>query len=267
MEIEKSRGELFHVEVREGIYLLSTDAFGPTADTKSLAPGNPTTNSYLVLGPQRALLFDLAVDDPRLFEYAKALAGKPVQLVLSHGHYDHAYHLNLQSEAWVHPADNSLLQDGMPIAGLPPVSPCPPLHPLHGGGTIDLGGRVLDVIHIPGHTDGSIVLLDRQTKTLLGGDTAARRLLYGLSTFVPFDAFCASLRRLQQADFEVIYAAHDRCALPKSHLEWMIRRIENDLPHGTVRRRLEPLPEMAVLPGGEQALLSYFDVAVPARYL
>ncbi len=252
MATEAHAGELFHVEVRDGIVLLSTDAFGPTADAKSLAPGNPTTNSYLVLGAARALLFDLAVDDPRLFAYAEKLAKKPVQLVLSHGHYDHAYHLNLQSEAWVHPADNSLLREGMPIAGLPPVAPCPTLHPILGGDTIDLGGRVLDVIHIPGHTDGSIVLLDRQTKTLLGGDTAARRLLYGLSAFVPFETFCEALRQLQKKDFEVIYSAHDRCALPKSHVAHMIQRIQNDLPRSTVRRRLEPLPEMAVLPGGDQ---------------
>ena len=100
MATEAHAGELFHVEVRDGIVLLSTDAFGPTADAKSLAPGNPTTNSYLVLGAARALLFDLAVDDPRLFAYAEKLANKPVRLVLSHGHYDHAYHLNRLGEAY-----------------------------------------------------------------------------------------------------------------------------------------------------------------------
>ena len=56
---------------------------GPTEDGKSLAPGNATANSYLIIG-EEVVLLDLAVYSPELKTYAEKLAGKPVQLVLSH---------------------------------------------------------------------------------------------------------------------------------------------------------------------------------------
>ena len=65
MNLEGKTGNLFHVEVRHGIYLISSDSQGPTEDGKSLAPGNATANSYLVIGEERALLFDLAVNHLR----------------------------------------------------------------------------------------------------------------------------------------------------------------------------------------------------------
>lgn len=73
MNLEGKTGNLFHVEVRHGIYLISSDNQGPTEDGKSLAPGNATANSYLVIGEERALLFDLAVNHPGLREYVESV--------------------------------------------------------------------------------------------------------------------------------------------------------------------------------------------------
>ncbi len=38
-------------------------------------------------------------------------------------------------------------------------------------GTIDLGGRLIDVLAIPGHDQASIALYDRRTGLLLTGDS------------------------------------------------------------------------------------------------
>jgi len=47
-----------------------------------------------------------------------------------------------------------------------------------GTGTIDLGGRVLDVLAIPGHEQTHIAIYDRQTGLLLTGDTLYPGLLF-----------------------------------------------------------------------------------------
>jgi glyoxylase-like metal-dependent hydrolase (beta-lactamase superfamily II) len=47
-----------------------------------------------------------------------------------------------------------------------------------GSATIDLGGRVLDVIPIPGHHPAHIALYDRETRILLTGDTLYPGRLY-----------------------------------------------------------------------------------------
>lgn len=257
---------LFHAQVAEGIWLISSDAQGPNEDGKSLLPGSPTANSYLVLGEERALLFDLAINEPGLLDYAKALAGIPVQLVLSHGHFDHIYHLERADEVWMHAEDVKFLSNG--FLGAPVVDPCPVLHDLSHGDIIDLGNRELEVIHLPGHTPGSILLLDRRTGVLLSGDTGARRLLYATSDFVPLAVFAESLRQLKAYPFEVMYSAHDRCALPKAHIDLMLQTIER----GVMQQEQEPtcvdIPGIARLilwVRGQMDEIEYFDFSMPDK--
>ncbi len=59
-------------------------------------------------------------------------------------------------------------------------------------GQIDLGGRIIDVIPIPGHNDASIALYDRATGLLLTGDSFYPGRLY----VTDFSAFVTSTQRL-----------------------------------------------------------------------
>ena len=59
-------------------------------------------------------------------------------------------------------------------------------------GQIDLGGRILDVIPIPGHNEASLALYDRATGILLTGDSVYPGRLY----VADFPAFVASNQRL-----------------------------------------------------------------------
>jgi glyoxylase-like metal-dependent hydrolase (beta-lactamase superfamily II) len=59
---------------------------------------------------------------------------------------------------------------------------------------VDLGGRVLDLIPIPGHDVAGIALYDRRTGILLTGDSVYPGRLY--VTAAAFPAFVASHRRL-----------------------------------------------------------------------
>ena len=44
------------------------------------------------------------------------------------------------------------------------------LLPIREGDVLDLGGRRLEIIHLPGHTPGSIALLDTANRVLISGD-------------------------------------------------------------------------------------------------
>ena len=259
MEENKDTGRLFHVEIMQGIYLISDSEQGPTEDRKSLAPGNATANSYLIIGEERAVLFDLAVNSPELKTYAEKLAGKPVRLVLSHGHYDHVFYLNKYQDVWMNTKDEFLLKKGM--LGFPPVEPCPIIHGLKAGDVINLGGRELEVFHIPGHTPGSILLLDRKCRVLLSGDTCARRLLFGLHKKVSFKDFCTSLENLKKADFDVMYSAHDRCAIPKEYLSYIIFLLNHEVPQKQNVVELPGIGNVKYFSCGDNRTLEFFDVS------
>ena len=250
---------LFHIEIVKNIYLISDSENGPTENGQSMAPGNPTGNSYLIIGEKSAVLFDLAVNLPDIHEYVKTLTDKPVKLVLSHGHYDHCYHLEKFRDVWMHPNDEFLLRQGM--LGMPPVDPCPSIHYLNNGDVIELGNHLLEVIHIPGHTPGSILLLDKKYRLLFSGDTCARRLLYGLHGVIPFKDFCQTLKRLQEKEFDVFYSAHDRCAIPKSYLNYMINEIENEVPESSSNIELPQIGTLHYFSKGNPYTFDYFDIA------
>ena len=253
---------IFHTEIAKNTYLISTITVGPAGPGKSLEPGTPTPNSYLVVGDEKAVLFDLGMDEPGLYEYAQHLAQKEVMAVLSHGHFDHIFNLNTLQEAWIHKADAFLLREGMPILNAPPVNPCPTLHYLKHGDVIELGNRNLKVIHIPGHTPGSILLLDPATKILLSGDTGARRLLLGVSCEVNIQDLCEKLELLKQEDFEVMYSAHDRCALPKAHIDLMLGVLRDEIETSHVKADLPGIGTYINKKYGVENEITYFDVSI-----
>lgn len=256
---------LFHAEIAEGVFRISDSLHGPNEDGYSDAPGIATQNSYLVVGGEKAALIDLAVDTPELYGYATALAGGPVMVVVTHGHPDHIYHLNTVPEIWIHPEDHNLLQSGIPVV-MKPVKNPPLIHSLTDGQILDLGQRELEVISLPGHTLGSVLLLDRKTGTLLTGDTCARRLLYGVTPTVSLEEHCQHLERLCQREFSVMYTAHDRCGLPKSYLRTILCCIREELPKTTETIDIHGITTFRNLHWGDENTLDYFDMAVTEPY-
>ncbi len=67
---------------------------------------------------------------------------------------------------------------------------------LEDGDHIDLGGRVLQVMHTPGHSPDSICLFDERNGLLFGGDTINTGPIYAQLDDSDLPAFAASTRRL-----------------------------------------------------------------------
>ena len=94
-------------------------------------------------------------------------------------------------------------------------------NPIFDGEIIDIGGRVFEVILMPGHTYGSIVLLNRAERILVGGDTILKKVfIFGPQRNLR--ALICSLHRLKTQygkDFDTIYTAHFDFPLNRSFLE------------------------------------------------
>lgn len=80
---------------------------------------------------------------------------------------------------------------------------------LQEGDVVDLGDRAFEVLHLPGHSPGSIDLYERSTQTLFSGDAIYDGLL--LDTLPDSDiAVCRqTMERLLALRVSVVHAGHD----------------------------------------------------------
>jgi len=158
--------------------------------------------------------------------------------VSTHGHWDHigdnarvAEHTGAQIAA--HPLDAYRLlhpQGRMLPFEIPPSAPAVELQE---GGEIRFGSVRLQVLHTPGHTEGSVCLLDNEYGRLYSGDTLfagsfGRVDLPGGSE----EQMVASLDRLRGLDDAVTvlpgHGASTTIGQERPWLEWLAR--EGRLP-------------------------------------
>jgi hydroxyacylglutathione hydrolase len=97
-------------------------------------------------------------------------------IVSTHGHWDHigdnaAVAEHTGADIAVHPLDRERLTDPKPVWAPFEIVPSFPAVELAEGGEIRFGEIRLTVLHTPGHTEGSVCLLDRDAGLLFSGDT------------------------------------------------------------------------------------------------
>jgi glyoxylase-like metal-dependent hydrolase (beta-lactamase superfamily II) len=174
--------------------------------------------SYLIVGTERALLFDSGIGLVPIRPIAERLTRLPIEVLNSHTHYDHVGgnaefdrilaldtpytranaagfpHLELAAE--VAPASFC----GTAPAGADTASfrtrPWRPARLVADGDTIDLGGRRLEVLHVPGHTPDAVALLDRERGLLWTGDSYYEGWIWLYVPETDLDAYERSIARL-----------------------------------------------------------------------
>ena len=98
-------------------------------------------------------------------------------IVSTHGHWDHigdnaAVADHTGADIAVHPLDRERLTHPKPVLSAPfQIVPSIPAVDLAEGGEVRFGEIRLTVLHTPGHTEGSVCLLDRDRGLLFSGDT------------------------------------------------------------------------------------------------
>ncbi len=125
----------------------------PGLSISKLAVSEMANNVFLLRDPEtgEALLIDAAAEPNVLL---RLIAGMPLRTVVTtHGHWDHHRALPEIVEATgavtvAHPADANDL-------------PVPVRRPVEHGDTVTVGDQTLEVVHLRGHTPGSIALVWR----------------------------------------------------------------------------------------------------------
>lgn len=102
-------------------------------------------------------------------------------------------------------------------------APCRKIVPLHDGDIFDLGGKVLEVLETPGHTRGSICLLDKSNGNLFTGDLMLTWNVWGhLPESAPLEVYGHSIHRLRLLQPQRIFPSHGKDINPSGWPWWEI---------------------------------------------
>ncbi len=137
--------------------------------------------NYLIVGDERALLFDAGPGIRDVRRVAEALTDKPIVFLPSHFHYDHVGNRITFNEIAV--VDLPYIRDRA-IGNRLKITRYEHLGAFEGfaaptwdvdlwwpvGADIDLGQRSLTLLHTPGHTYDSISLWDKDNRIVFSGD-------------------------------------------------------------------------------------------------
>ncbi|WP_179472285.1 MBL fold metallo-hydrolase [Mycolicibacterium vinylchloridicum] len=129
----------------------------PGATIIKMSVGPMDNNTYLITCSHtgESLLIDAANDPELLVDLVREHGPKLTLIVTSHQHFDHWQALEaLAAATGVPTAAHQLDADPLPVK---------PDRFLAGGDTISVGDLVFDVIHLRGHTPGSVALALRPT--------------------------------------------------------------------------------------------------------
>jgi glyoxylase-like metal-dependent hydrolase (beta-lactamase superfamily II) len=203
-------------------------------------------NIWHVRGRDKDLLVDTGLGVVSLQQAASDLLGRPVAAVLTHSHFDHVGGAHEFEERLAHAEERAEMAAPSGFAGLTTaalgeelvarlrgagyelpdqlltalpyagyeltsfsVKRAPLTRTLVDGDVVDLGDRAFEVMHLPGHSPGSIGLFERRTRTLFSGDAVYDGpLLYELPGSSLTD-YGRTLRRLLSLDVDVVHAGHD----------------------------------------------------------
>lgn len=183
-----------------------------------------SSNAYLLIGENKThhalidtgLHENAAVLEHALSALAPSIAPADISLILhTHGHADHisADFAFPNAEIAMHPADaeyvnakdthftaSSFFQDPY----FPEIT-----RMLSSEEKIKIGKSVLEVLHTPGHTAGSVCFLERKAKILFSGDTVFLGAV-GRHDLVSGAAneLRSSLEKLSALDFEILLSGH-----------------------------------------------------------
>jgi len=185
---------------------------------------------WLVKGSERDLVIDTGCGIVSPAALVEAVAGKPTTAVVLNHSYDHAGGWHSFADRACHPLDApyldapqaeqesvcdylndetlwSLPWQGYQLSDYAMV-PAKPTQLVEDGDTFNLGNRTLEVLHIPGRSEGGLAIWEAETGSLFTSD-----MLYdgnhGLA-WPPSDSetYCSSLKRLRELPVACVYAGH-----------------------------------------------------------
>ncbi|MDC7126089.1 MAG: MBL fold metallo-hydrolase, partial [Spirochaetales bacterium] len=189
-----------------------------------------------------ALLIDTGFGFGDIYGAVKKITNLPVIVVNTHGHIDHVQGNKFFDKVYIHKNDigvlklhSSLIAKIFLYSGNKKV-----LNTFEKGNKkqffkrrinnheiikegeiLDIGGNQLEVIHTPGHTKGSICILDKKNRILYSGDTCSSHVWLFLKQSTNISTYINSIQKVikRGSEFDIFLSSHSPAEFKTSMLE------------------------------------------------
>ena len=239
------------------------------------------SNVWFIKGRDRDLVVDAGLGVASLQDTFPDLFKKDPILAVTHAHLDHVGSAHEFSDRRMHRHSQingetaaslfgpelaallgldatqlpAVLVDAVPTgftADSYQIRTAPATRTVSDGDVIDLGDRRLRVLHLPGHTPGSICLLDDESGDLFSGDVIYDDILLDELHESDIDQYVASMLRLRSLPVRTVYPGHGYPFDQSRMIEIIDNYLRIRAPHAMPTKILrEPEHEPPTAPGGE----------------
>lgn len=227
---------------------------------------NCAVASFLIVGKEKALLFDTGYGVADIKEAVEKITKLPLYVVNSHGHVDHTSgNFHFPGPYYIHKADAEVyVKHNTPefrnvgmngvkklarllfwVNWIPKDTDMDAyLHAqaaenfvyIEEGYTFDLGGVTARVVELPGHTPGSIGLLVEEKGLLFVSDAINSNVWLFLPESQKLSVYQQTLKKVETLDFSYLVTGHSTALEPKTNLQKYIAvamdpDIENAKPY------------------------------------
>lgn len=197
------------------------------------------TNMYLVKGQNGAILFDAGMGNGQLRVLVHEIIGDmPLTVCITHGHPDHVAAMGQFEDAYdvyMSHLDLPMVRSFGERLGM--QFDLSDILDLHEGMVFDLGDWRFEVLHVPGHSQGSMVFYDAQRRLLIAGDafgsntpTVPHALWMQIPSASPIDYYLSALHRydaVMRGRVDMIYGGHNDGPLNETYLASLIQLVQD----------------------------------------
>ena len=172
---------------------------------------------FVLTGKEKTLVIDTGMNALPIRDIVSQITDLPPILLNTHADPDHISGNGAFPTFYMHPSEAIVYHHIHHGKGK--------MIPVFDGDRIDLGGRSVRIVHVPGHTPGSITVFDEKQRCLIGGDPIQEDgniFMFGIHR--DMEAYIAGLQRLidREDGFNCVYPSHAKIKVERETIPKLI---------------------------------------------